>query len=208
MRVFTVIFVIAVIGAIIPWQKNHYEEQMPKLEEAKSSRMVSTKLDSQSNQAGKSIVKSDSPKTTNLKVKVKYHSVKTPSRVATSGTNEKPSQTINNNGNLSMYQSGGTVNQYNVPELPDRELNDNDKEIIKSLIKPGYTIDMTIITSGSEETQAYGMQLLTYLQHTYVVSNSSLIGMSNENKRRGRKRFYYQIDSDKKIVYIFVQTQE
>ncbi|GAC1307444.1 MAG: hypothetical protein NVSMB24_19280 [Mucilaginibacter sp.] len=105
-------------------------------------------------------------------------------------------------------QLGNGNTQNIVPELPDRVLNDVDKENIRSIMKPGYTIDMTIITSGSEETQTYGIQLLSYLQHAYIVSNSTLIGQSSGNRQRGRKRFYYTIDDAQKIVYILIQSQQ
>jgi len=114
---------------------------------------------------------------------------------------------IINKGNLSVGQQGGTVNQYTVPELPDRQLNDADKESIKSLIKPGYNIEFTVITSNSEEAQTYGLQLLGYLQHNYNVTNSTLIGMSSENKRSGHKRFYADVDDGQKLVKILVQSQ-
>jgi hypothetical protein len=106
-------------------------------------------------------------------------------------------------------QVGDNNTQNNtVAELPDRVLNDTDKDIIRSLIKPGYTIDMRVIKSGSEETQNYGMQLFDYLKHTYTVSNFTMIGQSSENRKTGRMRFYHTINDNLKIIYILVQTQQ
>jgi hypothetical protein len=115
-----------------------------------------------------------------------------------------------NNGNLSLNQTGGTVNQYNytTEELPDRKLNDADKGYLKSIILPSYKVEVTIITSSSQETQDFGMELLGYLQSNYNVTNSTLIGISSANKRKGRKKFYVDIDNTQSLVKVLVQTQD
>lgn len=135
---------------------------------------------------------------------------KTPNIEKIKKNDETQTPPIVNNGNLSMGQQGGVVNQnnYNVAELPDRKLNQEDIDYLKSIIPQGYKVDVEIVTSNSQETQDYGMQLLGYLQSNYNVVNSTLIGISSGNKHKGRKRFYLGLDKDQKLVKVFVQTQD
>ncbi|TSJ43889.1 hypothetical protein FO440_06805 [Mucilaginibacter corticis] len=180
---------------------NYYGEAIKKVESTHSTPKTDT---------GKSkiVVKGDyiqGDKTVN------HHTKPKKTKIKMSENNDKYGQSgIVNHGNLSVGQSGGTVNQYNYStnELPPRTLNQADKDYLKSIIAPDYKVGVTIITSNSQETQNYGMQLLGYLQSNFTVIDSSLIGMSSDNKQPGRKRFYIDIDHSQKLINVLVQTQE